>query len=71
MEYIYMSGVEMSNPLFKIVNFCTKCASSESSPFENCNAVNFIEKDLAPFEIMCKNKMHFQKVAFTFSPILN
>ena len=54
--------------IFKIVNFCTKCASS---PFENYNAVNFIEKDLALFEIMRKNKMHFQKVAFTFSSILN
>ena len=57
--------------MFKVINFCTKCVSSESSPFDNCNAVNFIEKDHALFEIIRKNKMYFQKVAFTISSILN
>ena len=57
--------------IFKAINFCTKCASTESYPFENFNAVNFIEQDLALFEIMRKNKIYFQKVAFAFGSILN
>ena len=59
--------------IFRVINFGTKYASSESSLFDNYNGVNFIEKDFALFEIMRKNEMYcaVKRYLLLFSSILN